>query len=334
MPNVNLQSLNTLAVPSLAQRFFEIKSKEEIADVITSVQQSKEKLTVLGGGSNVILPEFLSGLVVKYSVKGHQIISETENDIVVEFAAGENWHDVVMWSVNNNYYGIENLALIPGSIGAAPIQNIGAYGVELTDSFECLSAIEISSGQQKRFSREECKFGYRESVFKQELKDTMLITSVALRLKKTPHLVLDYPALSNFFKGNDETVLAKNVAEAVISIRQSKLPDPKNIPNAGSFFKNPIVNPQVYKQLKDKYKDLVAYSLPESNYKLAAGWLLDKAGWKGREVNQLAMHKQQALVLTNPNFCTGKEILAFAEKVSLSIQQQFGVSLEIEPRVY
>ena len=321
-------------MPSLAQYFFEVKNNEEITGIIAAAQQLKERVIVLGGGSNVVLPEHLSGLVVKYSVKGRHIVSETENDIVVEFAAGEHWHDVVMWSVNNDYYGIENLALIPGSIGAAPIQNIGAYGVELADSFEYLRAVEIPSGQQHCFTREQCQFDYRESIFKQALKDSMLITSVALRLQKTPNLIVDYPALSDFFKNGAAPVSAKDVAEAVMLIRQNKLPDPQKIPNVGSFFKNPIVNCQSYKQLKNKYEDLVAYSLPQNNYKLAAGWLLDKGGWKGREINHLVMHKKQALVLTNPNFCTGKEVLAFAEKIRLSIQQQFSINLEIEPRVY
>jgi UDP-N-acetylmuramate dehydrogenase len=236
--------------------------------------------------------------------------------------------------VNQGYYGLENLALIPGSVGAAPIQNIGAYGVELESCFEFLCGIDLTTEQEVTLRREDCQFGYRDSIFKHALKDKIIITSVALKLSKVPELVLDYPALAQSIDQSATSVSAKQVAETVIAIRQSKLPDPIDVPNAGSFYKNPIVLEKKYSALKNEYPELVAYPLGSGQYKLAAGWLLDKAGWKGKVIDGINMHDKQALVLTNPYHASGKTILDFSERLCQSIQDQFGVSLEIEPQIY
>ncbi len=332
--NVDLQSYNTLRVPVVAEWFAEVHHFDQLVGLLNFQSQQQCPLLVLGGGSNLLLPETLSGLVLRMATKGVAITEETADTIVVTAAAGESWHELVMWSVKQGYYGLENLALIPGSVGAAPIQNIGAYGVELERCFEYLDGMDISSGEIQRLDRQACQFGYRDSIFKRQLQDKFIITSVSLRLQKIPQLVLDYPALQQAFATLDKRQLtAKQVAAAVIAIRQSKLPDPQHIPNAGSFFKNPIVTAQRYTELQHSFPDVVAYPLDSGDYKVAAGWLLDKAGWRGKMINGLGMHAQQALVLTNPNQYGAKRLLDFVEQLRESIQQQFRLELEIEPRV-
>ncbi len=335
LENYDLQALNTLAVPSYAQWFMEITNEKELATALQFRKQQQCSMLILGGGSNVVLPEKVNGLVIKIATTGRSIVAETDNDIVITFAAGENWHSIVMWCVEQGYYGIENLALIPGCIGAAPIQNIGAYGVELQDCFESLKAIKIDCGEIIYLDANQCQFGYRDSIFKQALLDKVVIIDVTLRLKKAPDLRLDYPALQNAFKKkNLKSLMPIDVANAVITIRESKLPSPVDIPNAGSFFKNPVVSEDIYYQLKKLYPELVAYPQKNKGYKLAAGWLLDQAGWKGKVIDGICMHHQQALVLTNPQGCNSEQLLSFIEKVRGSIQEKFNISLEIEPRVF
>ena len=332
--NVDLQALNTLSVPAVAEWFCEVTAQSQLFDVLSLARQHDLSLTIIGGGSNIVLPRVVKGLVLNNALLGRFIVSDTDEDVVLECAAGENWHDTVMWCVDNGYYGLENLALIPGSIGAAPIQNIGAYGVELESCFEYLKAINIADGKIIHLTKEQCQFGYRDSVFKHALQDKVIIFSVALRLQKKPHFVLDYPGLSQLLGSSRQTLSAKDVAHAVMSIRKKKLPNPSEIPNAGSFFKNPVIDHKHLQVLQAKYADIVAYPLANGECKLAAAWLLDKAGWKGRFVDGISMHKHQALVLTNPNYCSGQQVMLFAEQVCGSIKEAFGIRLEIEPRVY
>ncbi len=335
LENYDLQSLNTLAVPSYAQWFAEITDENQLLAALEFQKQQQCSLLILGGGSNVVLPEKVNGLVLKMATTGHSIVAETDKDIIITFAAGENWHSIVMWCVEQGYYGIENLALIPGCIGAAPIQNIGAYGVELKDCFESLNAINIDSGEAIYLDVNQCQFDYRDSIFKRGLLDKVIITDVTLRLKKIPNLTLAYPALKNALQQeNLKSLTPLDVANAVIEIRESKLPSPSDIPNAGSFFKNPIVSESVFQKLKKQYPQLVAYPQKNNAYKLAAGWLLDNAGWKGKVVNGVCMHHQQALVLTNPQRCTSDQLLHFIEIVRTSIQEKFNIQLEIEPRIF
>jgi UDP-N-acetylmuramate dehydrogenase len=253
----------------------------------------------------------------------------------LKVAAGENWHELVEYSLDNGFYGLENLSLIPGSVGAAPIQNIGAYGVELKDVFAELSALNIQSGLMVTFTNESCQFGYRDSIFKQSLKDQYIITSVTFKLRKVPELNLEYPALRAALIDIPEgEITVEQVSAAVIAIRQSKLPDPVQIPNVGSFFKNPIIPVSQFEHLKSSYPTIVSYPIDAQRVKLAAGWLIDQAGWRGREVNGVKVHRDQALVLTNPGKLEGKLILQLADSVVASVQEKFGVVLEMEPRVY
>lgn len=332
---VSLQDLNTLRVPSIARWFCHVESEVDIEAAISFVKNRQCPVLILGGGSNLVLPTYFDGLVIHMALKGRQILEETETSVSVALAAGENWHQSVLWSVRQGYSGIENLALIPGTVGAAPIQNIGAYGVELDSIFENLEGMDLNSGQRCRMMKADCRFAYRDSIFKNAYRDRILITKVVLRLHKRPQLVLDYPVLAEFLADKDIRSLGpQQVADAVIAIRRRKLPDPAEIPNAGSFFKNPIVSAQTHQRLLDAEPDLVSYPQPDGQFKLAAGWLLDRAGWKGLDINGIAMHDKQALILTNRKRQSGKALLQFADKICANIRQRFGVQLEIEPRVF
>jgi UDP-N-acetylmuramate dehydrogenase len=330
----NLQPLNTLAVPSVAEYFFDITDESSLLDTLAFSHDNNYPLTILGGGSNVLLPDRMHGLVVKMSTQGRSILADNDTDVTIRFDAGEQWHEVVLWCVSKNLYGVENLALIPGTIGAAPIQNIGAYGVELTSCLESVEGYYLSSNKYFSLDNSACMFGYRDSIFKNLLRDKVVITHVTLKLRKIPRLDIQYPALREQLLTNGAaltSLTSLDVASAVIAIRQSKLPDPKQLPNAGSFFKNPIINEVDYQKIHSLYPAVVAYPIANNCYKLAAAWLIDQAGWRGKVVDNICMHEKQALVLTNPNGCTTKEVLLFVDKVCQSIEVKFGVALEIEP---
>lgn len=338
--HVCLQAYNTLAIPVKTRWFTELIHESQIDQVLDFIRDKQCPLLVLGGGSNIVLANNFAGLTLHLKTQGMAVEKETEEHVYLSVAAGENWHNTVMYCVEQGWYGLENLALIPGSVGAAPIQNIGAYGVELTQCFSYLEAVELSTGKTLIFNQAGCEFAYRDSVFKQRCKDQFIITRVVLVLSKKPQWALNYPALHERLGAMDKTLLTSRcVAETVIDIRQSKLPDPLEIPNAGSFFKNPVVAPQTYNTLKQQYPHLVAYAQYDPNqvlkgYKLAAGWLLDNAGWKGRMHGGVSMHKDQALVLTNPNRVSGDDLLHFVTQVQADIRSKYGVALEIEPRIY
>jgi UDP-N-acetylmuramate dehydrogenase len=326
-----------LAVPVNTRWFAEVNNDDDIAHALAFVREKQCPLLVLGGGSNVVLVDDFIGLTVHMNTRGVSIESETDTTVFLSVAAGENWHDTVMYCVAQSWCGIENLALIPGSVGAAPIQNIGAYGVELTQCFSYLEAIEISTGKLQRFDREACEFAYRDSVFKQQAKDQYVITRVVLALSKQPQWYICYPALQERLAMVSPSDLnSAIIAQAIIDIRRSKLPNPDDIPNAGSFFKNPIVSSECYYAIKRQYPQVVAYEqeTQPQTYKLAAGWLLDHAGWKGTEVNGVAMHKDQALVLTNPQRLSGANLLAFVAQVTADIREKYTLELEVEPRIY
>jgi UDP-N-acetylmuramate dehydrogenase len=342
--NVSLQSYNTLAVPAMTRWFAIVNTIAELQQALHFITVQKCPLLVLGEGSNIVLADDFNGLSLLMNIRGHTIETETDSDIFLSVAAGEKWHDTVMFCVNQGWYGIENLALIPGSVGAAPIQNIGAYGVELTDCLSYVEGIDIVSGEIVTLTNAACEFAYRESIFKHQLKDRVIITRVVLHLSKQKFYRLDYPALQAALASYDIAQLdSLAIANAVSEIRRSKLPDPAIIPNAGSFFKNPIVPAAVYEQIQENYPEVVGFPLPETDnlslpyhpkYKLAAGWLLEHAGWKGKDQDGIMMHRHQALVLTNPHRLSGRALLAFVGCVQADIQQKYGLCLEIEPRVY
>jgi len=337
--DVDLQPFNTLAVPARAAYFCEIDSELALSSVLNWWREQQKlrsqplPIMPLGGGSNIVLAEDFPGLVIQISITGRDLVEEDDNWLWVKVGAGENWHNWVEYCMGFHYWGLENLALIPGTVGAAPIQNIGAYGVELCDYFSELSAIEIASGMAITFDRDACKFGYRDSAFKQHLRDKYVITSVTFKLRQEPKLVCDYPGLKVHFESMAiEQPTPHQLFEAVCQVRASKLPDPVDIPNAGSFFKNPVVNEEQYLKLRRQLEGLIAYPFG-SDYKLAAGWLIDQAGWKGRRLGDVGVHDRQALVLVNRGG-NGADILALATQIQADISARYGVSLEIEPRVY
>ncbi len=337
--DVDMTPYNTLAVAAKAAYFCEVDSEAALTGILNwwkEQQKQRDKplpIMPLGGGSNIILADDFQGLVIRILISGRDLIDEDDEWIWVKVGAGENWHSWVEHCMGFHYWGLENLALIPGNVGAAPIQNIGAYGVELCDYFSELSAIEIASGIPVTFDCDACKFGYRDSVFKQHLRDKYIITSVTFKLRQQPAPRCDYPALQVYFQ---ERYIAEPTAhqlfDAVCDVRASKLPDPTQLPNVGSFFKNPIVSNAQYQSLAQRFEDLVAYRSGD-NYKLAAGWLIDQAGWRGHQAGSVGVHSQQALVLINEGG-SGHQILALAQSVQADVHRRYGVTLEIEPRVY
>lgn len=335
LPHFNLQKFNTLAVPAVAQYFVSVKNDDELREALAFARTENLPLLILGGGSNIVLRDDFPGLVVHIKSQGREVVTEDDEYVWLKVAAGENWHQLVEYSLDNALYGLENLSLIPGSVGAAPIQNIGAYGVEIKELVAELSALNIRSGLLVTFTNESCHFAYRDSIFKQALKDQYVITSVTFRLHKQPRLNLTYPALRAAFADMVESDISpQQVSAAVIHIRQSKLPDPAVIPNVGSFFKNPVIDQAQYDSLRVRYANIVAYPVTDNQIKLAAGWLIDQVGWRGKEVDGAAVHEQQALVLTNPHKSSGVVVLALAELIRQSVFEQFGVMLEMEPRTY
>lgn len=335
LPHFNLQKFNTLAVPAVAQYFVSVKNDDELREALAFARTENLPLLILGGGSNIVLRDDFPGLVVHIKSQGREVVAEDDEYVWLKVAAGENWHQLVEYSLDNALYGLENLSLIPGSVGAAPIQNIGAYGVEIKELVAELSALNIRSGLSVTFTNESCRFAYRDSIFKQALKDEYVITSVTFRLHKQPHLNLTYPALRAAFADMVESDISpQQVSAAVIQIRQSKLPDPAIIPNVGSFFKNPVINQAQFNTLKVQYPNIVAYPAAGDQLKLAAGWLIDQAGWRGREAGGAMVHEQQALVLTNPHKSSGMAVLTLGELIRQSVFDQFGVMLEMEPRTY
>lgn len=328
----DLSAYNTFGVPARAERFGRFASVADLRELLRAAGMPPSLL--LGGGSNVLLLDRLPGLVLRNEIGGFHPAEETADTVLLRVGAGENWHKTVLRSLDQGWQGLENLALIPGSVGAAPVQNIGAYGVELQDVFERLEALEWATGEIHTFERTDCRFGYRDSFFKQEEgKGRFCILAVYLRLRKrqftTNTSYGDIRRMLNLAEA-EETSDPRRVAEAVIAIRQSKLPDWRELGNAGSFFKNPIVTAEQHEALLAQHPDAPAYALPDGHYKLAAGWLIDRAGWKGRRIGTVGCYEKQALVLVNYGGATGTDILAFSREVAGEVEAKFGVALERE----
>jgi len=332
--NISLKPYNTFGIDVMALNFANFSSVEELALILQNPITKSLPLLILGGGSNLLLTKDYEGLVLKNELHGIDIIESKDNSVFVKSAAGEIWHDLVLFAIKNNLGGIENLSLIPGSVGAAPMQNIGAYGVEIKDVFHELEAYEIETGKIKKFSLEECNFGYRESVFKHQLKGKFIVISVTLKLTKNPVLNTSYGAINDELQKRGILYpTIKDVSDAVISIRKSKLPDPKEIGNSGSFFKNPVVTKTKFLELKEKFPAIVNYPLDENNVKLAAGWLIENAGWKGKTIGNYGVHKNQALVLVNYGGAKGEDIYNLSEEILQSVKSLYGVELEREVNV-
>jgi UDP-N-acetylmuramate dehydrogenase len=292
---------------------------------------------LIGGGSNMLLVNDIDKLVVHLNTKGKEIIKKDETYTWVQVAAGENWHEFVLWCIENDLGGVENLALIPGNVGTAPIQNIGAYGVEVKDVIESLKVLEIATGIQSKFTANECNFGYRNSIFKNISKDKYVITHVTFRLTHSNHKINDsYGAIKSIVKyTKDSNLSIKAIADAVIAIRKVKLPDPKEIGNSGSFFKNPIISKLNFNRIQKDYPDIPNYPVPSNTklVKLAAGWLIDQCGFKGKRYGDAGVHNNQALVLVNYGNATGKDILAVAKKIQKEVKEKFNVVLEMEVNI-
>ncbi len=333
LENVSLKPYNSFAIDVSAHYFAEIKSAQELNELFETNLLKTQKLLVVGGGSNILFTQDFDGLVVKIGIKG--LTFEVHGAyVLVKSGAGEVWNDFVNYCVANNFAGVENLSLIPGTVGASPIQNIGAYGVELKDVFESCSAFEIKTGQIKTFRFEDCHFGYRESIFKGELKGQYIITEVTFRLSLQSKLNTSYGAIeAELQKREIDNPNIADISAAVSHIRVSKLPDPSTIGNAGSFFKNPVIEKYEFADIVALHPDVVHYPTPDGKIKLAAGWLIEQCGWKGKKVGQTGTWKNQALVLVNHGNATGTEVFSFSEQIIDSVKSTFGVTLEREVNI-
>jgi len=331
--NFNLRPYNTFGIEVFAKRFSAFASVAELKDLLD--QRNNDPLLFLGGGSNILFTENFDGLVLRNELKGIEQIDENDSHVIIKSGAGEVWHDFVLFCVENNFGGVENLSLIPGSVGASPMQNIGAYGVEIKNVFVSLEALHIESGKIHSFDNLACEFGYRESVFKRKLKNQYVITSVTFKLTKQHTINSSYGAIETELKQMGITSpTIKNISDAVIAIRSSKLPNPAEIGNAGSFFKNPVVEVGVLKKIQEKHENIPNYPAPNGKVKLAAGWLIDQAGWKGKTFDTFGVHKLQALVLVNYSTAEGLDIYDLSTKIIADIKQKFGVELEREVNVH
>ena len=338
--NKSLKSLNTFGIEATAKYFTEIRSVEEFKELAGDRRFSGEKKLVLGGGSNILLTGDFDGWVVKNAIPGVAIVSETRTEVIVKAGAGEVWHNLVMGCIEKNYGGLENLSLIPGLVGAAPIQNIGAYGAELKDTFHELEAIEIRSGAPVKFSAGDCAFGYRDSIFKHKFQGQFLISSVLFKLSKLSAPKVHYRFRTEYgdvratldeMKVQDLSL--KAVSDAICRIRRAKLPDPKEFGNAGSFFKNPSLSQAQFKILVSQYSKMPHYPQQDGTVKVPAGWLVEQCGWKGRTVGRVGPHKTQALVLVNYGGATGHEILDLSKAISRSVKERFGIELSPEVNI-
>lgn len=332
--NASLRNYNTFGIGVSAKYFIELFSVEEFRELWSTDYFRSLPGLILGGGSNILLTGDFRGCVIKNNIKGIELAGEDAEHYYVKAGAGENWHGFVMYCIEHNYAGVENLSLIPGNVGAGPMQNIGAYGMELKDVFHELEALEINTLEARKFSKNDCKFGYRESIFKNEAKGKYVITSVTLRLNKTAKYNTSYGAIEKELEAMGvKEISIRAISQAVCNIRRSKLPDPARIGNAGSFFKNPTVPSAQFEELKNLFPGIVGYKNSETEIKLAAGWLIEQCGWKGKAVGNAGVHKDQALVLVNLGNASGAEIYELSQKVLNSVKEKFGVELQREVNI-
>ncbi|SHK79824.1 UDP-N-acetylmuramate dehydrogenase [Maribacter aquivivus] len=327
----SLKNYNTFGIDATARFFVEVSSVEELQDVLGN--QDYDRKIIIGGGSNMLLSDYIEALFIHVALKGKKIISESADTVKVKIMAGENWHEMVMWTLDHNFGGLENMSLIPGNTGTAPIQNIGAYGVELKDCFVSCEAIRIEDQQLITLTKEECKFGYRDSFFKNDGKDQFVITSVTFSFTKINHKINSgYGAIEGQLeKESIVNPTIKDISNAVIAIRQQKLPDPKILGNSGSFFKNPIVEKEIFEDFALKNPDAPFYKVTNDLYKIPAGWLIEQCGFKGKRFGDAGVHKNQALVLVNYENATGKDILDLAANIIDAVKLKFNI--EISPEV-
>ncbi|GAB3719380.1 UDP-N-acetylmuramate dehydrogenase [Flavobacterium koreense] len=331
--NFSLKKYNTFGIEAKAKQFVAVHNIDELKSVLEN--HVSDKKFILGGGSNMLLTKDIEALVIHVDLKGKKIIKEDDDFVWVESQAGENWHEFVLWTINQNFGGLENMSLIPGNVGTTPVQNIGAYGTEIKDTFVSSEAMNILSQEMKSFTKEDCNFGYRESVFKQEAKDKYVITSVVFKLTKRNHKInTSYGDITKELeKQNVITPTLKDVSNAVIAIRQSKLPDPKELGNSGSFFKNPIISKELFEKVQQKFPEVKFFEVSPTEVKVPAGWLIEHSGLKGYRKDDAGVHKNQALVLVNYGNATGQDILNLSKYVQKTVFDKYGIAIEAEVNV-
>ena len=330
----SLKNYNTFGIDCTARYFVAVETISELKQVLS--EKPSSELFILGGGSNMLLTAPLDALVLHVNLKGIEILNETEKEVYVKAMAGENWHGFVQFCIENDFGGLENLSLIPGNVGTAPIQNIGAYGVELKDTFVSCNALSIETLEEKVFNKEECNFGYRNSIFKNEEKGNYIITSVTFRLTKVNHAKhISYGDIQRILADkNIENPSIRDISDAVIAIRQSKLPDPNVLGNSGSFFKNPVVDIDTFQEFRQKFPEAPFYEISPTLFKVPAGWLIENAGYKGKRFGDAGVHKNQALVLVNYGNATGKEIWQLAMEIQKKVRELTGINIEPEVNVF
>ena len=331
--NISIKNYNSFKVDHKIKKFYKIQSKEEINEIRNYLSKD-EKIIILGGGSNILFTKDFDGSILYNNILGKEIIKETKNNIYIKFGAGENWDKAVEFCVKNKWYGIENLSLIPGSVGAAPIQNIGAYGTEIKDYIYEVTGINLLNGKSEIYKNKSCEFSYRNSVFKEKLKNVLFITHVTIKLSKIKKLNISYNEVKQYFRNtNSNDITLKKLRKKIIEIRESKLPDPKILGNCGSFFKNPTIDSQSFNNLKKKYPDIVGYK-NSNKIKISAAWLIETCGWKGYKKNNVGVFKNHALVLVNYCSNDGEKILKLSEKIKNSVKEKFNISLEKEVNIF
>lgn len=329
----SLKSLNTLALEASAAVLATVADDRELLAALQLADAEGLPALALGAGSNIVLAGDVAAVLIRQSSRGVEVLADNGASVDLRVVAGENWHAFVSWALEQNYFGLENLALIPGTVGAAPIQNIGAYGIELGQFVRAVHGVSVADARPVTLSAQECRFGYRDSVFKQELRDRIIITSVDFRLAKTPSPRIEYPSLAAVLDKSEAEITPRMVFDAVVAIRRARLPDPLRIPNAGSFFKNPVVGHARAAYLRTRFPGLPAFPQADGRVKLAAAWMIEHCGWKGREQSGVAVHDAHALVLVNCGADSGSALMELAADIQRDVQQEFGYLLEIEPRV-
>jgi UDP-N-acetylmuramate dehydrogenase len=335
LENVSLRNLNTFGIESKARYFARPKTRAELISLLQQRHPAGLQKRVLGGGSNILITGDVDALVIRYDDDSMNVVRETEENVWLRVGGGHNWHNLVVRCIETGLAGIENLSLIPGNVGAAPIQNIGAYGVELAEVFDSLEAVELASGEVHSYRSNECAFGYRDSIFKNSGQGRYLITDVVFRLNRKPDFRLDYGDIRSTLDAMGiETITIGAVSEAVCRIRRSKLPDPAKLGNAGSFFKNPVVPVDVFEKLRTQFPEIPGYPSSTGMVKIPAGWLIEKSGWKGRRIGQVGSHEKQALVIVNYGQATGSEVLNLSAGIVADVSANFGIELVPEVNIW
>ena len=331
--NFSLKKYNTFGIEAKAKQFVAVQTIDELKTILQN--HPNDTKFILGGGSNMLLTQDINALVIHIDLKGKTILKEDDDFVWVQSMAGENWHEFVLWTINQNFGGLENMSLIPGNVGTTPVQNIGAYGTEIKDTFVSCEAMHIATQELQPFTKDDCYFGYRESIFKHEIKDQFIITSVVFKLTKRNHKInISYGDITKELENqNVITPTLIDVSNAVIAIRQSKLPDPKELGNSGSFFKNPIISKSEFEKVHAIHPEMPHYVISETTVKVPAGWLIEKAGFKGKRFGDAGIHKNQALVLVNYGNATGQEILTVSKDIQATILKEFGIAIEAEVNV-